>query len=107
MIDSMARAVSCPCTGPLRTVAIRRRGARTDGRVGRGIDHLPTIGPMAAAERPAVTVPRGRHAPPLEVRLTVQRRRLLEAAAAVFARAGYAEATAEAISREAGMSKAT
>jgi AcrR family transcriptional regulator len=62
---------------------------------------------MAAAERPAVTVPRGRHAPPLEVRLTVQRRRLLEAAAAVFARAGYAEATAEAISREAGMSKAT
>jgi AcrR family transcriptional regulator len=62
---------------------------------------------MAAAERPAVTVPRGRHAPPLEVRLTVQRRRLFEAAAAVFARVGYAEATAEAISREAGMSKAT
>jgi len=37
----------------------------------------------------------------------VQRRRLFEAAAAVFARVGYAEATAEAISREAGMSKAT
>jgi AcrR family transcriptional regulator len=54
-----------------------------------------------------VTVPRGRHAPPLEVRLTVQRRRLFEAAAAVFARVGYAEATAETISREAGMSKAT
>jgi AcrR family transcriptional regulator len=53
------------------------------------------------------TVPRGRHAPPLEVRLTVQRRRLFEAAAAVFARIGYAEASAEAISREAGMSKAT
>src|SRR5438128_6388636 len=53
------------------------------------------------------TVPRGRHAPPLEVRLTVQRRRLLEAAAEVFARKGYAEASAEAISREAGMSKAT
>jgi AcrR family transcriptional regulator len=53
------------------------------------------------------TVPRGRHAPPLEVRLTVQRRRLFEAAAAVFARVGYAEASAEAISREAGMSKAT
>jgi AcrR family transcriptional regulator len=53
------------------------------------------------------TVPRGRHAPPLEVRLTVQRRRLYEAAAAVFARVGYADATAEAISREAGMSKAT
>jgi AcrR family transcriptional regulator len=52
-------------------------------------------------------VPRGRHAPPLEVRLTVQRRRLFEAAATVFARRGFAEATAEAISREAGMSKAT
>jgi AcrR family transcriptional regulator len=52
-------------------------------------------------------VPRGRHAPPLEVRLSVQRRRLFQAAAAVFARVGYAEASAEAISREAGMSKAT
>ena len=62
---------------------------------------------MAAAERPAVTVPRGRHAPPLEVRLSVQRRRLFEAAATVFARMGYADATAEAIAREAGMSKAT
>jgi AcrR family transcriptional regulator len=57
------------------------------------------------AER--ATVPRGRHAPPLDVRLTVQRRRLFEAAAAVFARSGYADATAEAIAREAGMSKAT
>jgi AcrR family transcriptional regulator len=37
----------------------------------------------------------------------VQRDRLFEAAAAVFARAGYAEASAEAIAREAGMSKAT
>jgi AcrR family transcriptional regulator len=62
---------------------------------------------MAAAEQPSVTVPRGRHAPPLEVRLGVQRRRLLGAAASVFTRVGYAEATAEAISREAGMSKAT
>jgi len=53
------------------------------------------------------TVPRGRHAPPLEVRLSVQRRRLFEAAAAEFARSGYAEASAEAISRAAGMSKAT
>jgi AcrR family transcriptional regulator len=57
------------------------------------------------AER--ATVPRGRHAPPLEVRQSVQRTRLLEAAAAVFARAGYADASAEAIAREAGMSKAT
>jgi AcrR family transcriptional regulator len=54
-----------------------------------------------------VTVPRGRHAPPLEVRLTVQRQRLFEAAARVFSTVGYAEASAESISREAGMSKAT
>jgi AcrR family transcriptional regulator len=53
------------------------------------------------------TVPRGRHAPPLEVRVDRQRRRLNQAAAAVFARGGYADATAEAIAREAGMSKAT
>ena len=53
------------------------------------------------------TVPRGRHAPPLEVRQDLQRRRLNDAAAAVFARLGYADATAEAIAREAGMSKAT
>ena len=57
------------------------------------------------AER--VSVPRGRHAPPLEVRLEVQRERLLEAAAEVFAERGYADASAEAISRAAGMSKAT
>lgn len=37
----------------------------------------------------------------------MQRRRLFNAAAAVFSRVGYAEASAEAISREAGMSKAT
>jgi AcrR family transcriptional regulator len=55
----------------------------------------------------ASSVPRGRHAPPLEVRQDRQRRRLNEAAAAVFARFGYADATAEAIAREAGMSKAT
>jgi AcrR family transcriptional regulator len=62
---------------------------------------------MADQPPDARTVPRGRHAPPLEVRLSVQRRRLFEAAAAVFARVGYADASAEAISREAGMSKAT
>jgi AcrR family transcriptional regulator len=55
----------------------------------------------------APPVPRGRHAPPLEVRLERQKARLFAAAAAVFARVGYAEASAEAISREAGMSKAT
>jgi len=62
---------------------------------------------QAMADRQTVSVPRGRHAPPLDVRLGVQRRLLFEAAAAVFARRGYAEASAEAISREAGMSKAT
>jgi AcrR family transcriptional regulator len=54
-----------------------------------------------------VTVPRGRHAPPLEVRLGVQRQRLFEAAARVFSQMGYADASAELISKEAGMSKAT
>ncbi len=52
-------------------------------------------------------LPRGRHAPPLEVRVKVQRARLFAAAAGVFARSGYADATAEGIAREAGMSKAT
>ena len=56
---------------------------------------------------PAPPVPRGRHAPPLEVRVERQRARLFAAAASVFSRVGYAEASAEAISREAGMSKAT
>src|SRR5439155_26280466 len=64
------------------------------------------LGAMAQQSDPQI-VPRGRHAPPLEVRLSVQRRRLFEAAAAVFSRLGYADASAEAISREAGMSKAT
>jgi AcrR family transcriptional regulator len=54
-----------------------------------------------------MSAPRGRHAPPLEVRQDRQRRRLYAAAASVFARVGYADATAEAIAREAGMSKAT
>ncbi len=56
---------------------------------------------------PQPPVPRGRHAPPLEVRVEVQRHRLLVAAGTVFARVGFADASAEAISREAGMSKAT
>jgi AcrR family transcriptional regulator len=58
------------------------------------------------AEEP-VTVPRGRHAPPLEVRREVQLQRLFQSAAKVFSEVGYADASAEAISREAGMSKAT
>lgn len=58
--------------------------------------------PVASA-----SVPRGRHAPPLQVRLDRQRGRLFAAAATVFARVGFADASAEAISREAGMSKAT
>ena len=58
-------------------------------------------------EQDRPTVPRGRHAPPLEVRQDAQRQRLFRAAAVVFARSGYAEASAEAIAREAGMSKAT
>jgi AcrR family transcriptional regulator len=64
---------------------------------------------MASPDRTSsrAAIPRGRHAPPLEVRLTLQRERLFEAAAAVFAETGYADASAESISRAAGMSKAT
>ena len=50
---------------------------------------------------------RGRHAPPLEVRLPLQRQRLLSAAAEEFAARGYAGTSSESISRRAGMSKAT
>jgi AcrR family transcriptional regulator len=50
---------------------------------------------------------RGRHAPPPEVRLPLQRERLLRAAALEFAELGYAGASSESISRRAGMSKAT
>jgi AcrR family transcriptional regulator len=63
---------------------------------------------MTAETTPsAQPIPRGRHAPPLEVRLEVQKHRLFDAAAIVFSKVGYAEASAEAISRQAGMSKAT
>jgi AcrR family transcriptional regulator len=54
-----------------------------------------------------VTTARGRHAPPPEVRLPLQRERLLRAAAREFADRGYAGASSESISRRAGMSKAT
>jgi len=64
---------------------------------------------MASSDRTPTrpAVPRGRHAPPLEVRRELQRERLFEAAAHVFATTGYADASAESISRAAGMSKAT
>jgi AcrR family transcriptional regulator len=54
-----------------------------------------------------VTTARGRHAPPPEVRLPLQRERLLRAAAREFAKRGYAGTSSESISRRAGMSKAT
>ncbi len=62
---------------------------------------------MTELTSPQPRVPRGRHAPPLAVRLEVQKQRLFDAAAMVFSRVGYADASAEAISRQAGMSKAT
>ncbi len=52
-------------------------------------------------------VARGRHAPPPEIRLPLQRQRLLRAAAAEFAERGYAQTGADSISRRAKMSKAT
>jgi AcrR family transcriptional regulator len=54
-----------------------------------------------------MTAARGRHAPPPEVRLPIQRDRLLEAAAQEFADRGYVGSSSESISRRAGMSKAT
>jgi AcrR family transcriptional regulator len=54
-----------------------------------------------------VTAARGRHAPPPEVRLPLQRGRLLRAAALEFAEHGYAGTGSDSISRRAGMSKAT
>ncbi len=59
---------------------------------------------MATQGQPAA---RGRHAPPPEVRLPLQRERLLRAAAEEFAERGYTGASSESISRRAGMSKAT
>ena len=56
---------------------------------------------------PSPPAARGRHAPPPEVRLPLQRERLLRAAAAEFAERGYAGASSESISRRAAMSKAT
>ena len=50
---------------------------------------------------------RGRHAPPPEVRLPLQRERLLRAAALEFAEHGFAGSSSESISRRAAMSKAT
>jgi AcrR family transcriptional regulator len=54
-----------------------------------------------------VTAARGRHAPPRDVRLPLQRERLLSAAALEFAERGYAGSSSDSISRRAGMSKAT
>ncbi len=56
---------------------------------------------------PSPPAARGRHAPPPEVRLPLQRERLLRAAALEFAQRGYAGASSESISRRAAMSKAT
>ncbi len=68
---------------------------------------MPEPTPDNASAEAVASIPRGRHAPPLEVRRELQRERLFDAAAIVFARQGYADASAESISREAGMSKAT
>jgi AcrR family transcriptional regulator len=59
---------------------------------------------VASEQTPAA---RGRHAPPPEIRLPLQRERLFRAAAAEFAERGYTGASSESISRRAGMSKAT
>src|SRR5437764_8912744 len=61
----------------------------------------------AATPTAGAPAPRGRHAPPPEVRLPLQRQRLLRAAAVEFAARGYAGSSSESVSRRAGMSKAT
>jgi AcrR family transcriptional regulator len=66
----------------------------------------PAASPPEDGGEPVRTA-RGRHAPPPEVRLPLQRRRLLRAAAAEFAERGYSAASATSIARRAGMSKAT
>ena len=83
----------------------QRAGGGASGQ--EGSDRLRWLLLQRVPHRDAQRAPRGRHAPPLEVRQDQQRRRLFAAAAAVFSRVGYGEATAEAIAREAGMSKAT
>src|ERR1700752_3145435 len=50
---------------------------------------------------------RGGPGPPPQMRVPLQRERLLRAAAREFAERGYAGASSESISRRAGMSKAT
>jgi AcrR family transcriptional regulator len=61
----------------------------------------------SGADPSATPAARGRHAPPPEVRLPLQRQRLLRAAAEEFAEKGYGNTGSESISRRAGMSKAT
>lgn len=64
---------------------------------------------MSTARLRRVT-PRGRHAPPLEVRLAQQRRRLLDAGEILLGQLDVREITrltTEQVSRAAGMSKAT
>src|SRR5947209_17424232 len=63
--------------------------------------------PPSAPDEAGSTPARGRNAPPPEVRLPLQRERLLRAAAQEFAEHGYAGVSSESISRRAGMSKAT
>ena len=68
----------------------------------------PVPGPPGGGpDRRGQPAARGRHAPPPEVRLPLQRQRLLRAAAEEFAERGYGTASSESISRRAGMSKAT
>src|SRR5436305_8407949 len=63
--------------------------------------------PRTTTDDAGTPAARGRNAPPPEVRLPLQRQRLLRAAASEFAEQGYSGASSESISRRAGMSKAT
>lgn len=63
--------------------------------------------PDAASLPDVLPVPRGRHAPPGEVRVVVQRQRLFAVAGSVFARVGYADAGTEMVSRHLGTGRPT
>lgn len=67
----------------------------------------PVTPPLSENGEERIRPARGRHAPPPEVRIPLQRRRLLRAAAAEFAERGYGAASATSVARRAGMSKAT
>ena len=112
---SLDRLRDAPCSAPLN-VAARSAPARSRPARRRAATELHSTGDRCAWASQRIVTPTTSTAdgaaprpsrPAARGPAGQQRERLFEAAAAVFARTGYADASAEAISREAGMSKAT